>query len=120
MNRIKSVLPELLILIIAGILCLCAWPLGILGHGTYESFSTEKGMTLSAPLSESVVFEGSFAPQYANLDSIGIRFNTRTDVNVADGVLHFELVDSSGDSVYSSTVNCVDIKNNDYEVFELT
>lgn len=120
MNRIKSVLPELLILIIAGILCLCAWPLGILGHGTYESFSTEKGVTLSAPLSEGVVFEGSFAPQYANLDSIGIRFNTRTDVNVADGVLHFELVDSSGDSVYSSTVNCVDIKNNDYEVFELT
>ena len=119
MNRIKSILPELLIFIIAGILCLCAWPLGILGHGTYESFSAEKGMTLSVPLSEGVVFEGSFAPQYANLDSIGIRFNTRTDVNVVDGVLHFELLDSSGDSVYSSTVDCVDIKNNDYEVFEL-
>lgn len=119
MKHIKSVLPELLIMIIALILCLCAWPLGILGQGTYESFSAERGMTLSVPLSEGVVFEGSFSPQHAKLRSIGVRFNTRTDVNVIDGMLHFELIDSSGDSVYSSTVNCVDIKNNDYEVFDL-
>lgn len=69
MKHIKSLLPELLIMIIAFILCLCAWPLGILGQGTYESFSAEKGMTLSMPLSEGVVFKGSFSPQHAKLRS---------------------------------------------------
>lgn len=117
-QRIPYIAP-LGVMCVAFLLMLCVWPLGLIGHATYESNSAERGMTLSAPISTGVVMEGAFTPTRSHINSISLRFNTRTDVNVVDGVLHFSLMDSDGVEIYSSEVDCTAIKNNDFEDFLL-
>jgi len=117
----KKCIPELAVMLVSLLLCLCVWPLGIIGRADYHSDSAEKGITLSAPLSEGVIVQGSFIPDLsrAELTTIGIRFNTLQDVHIVDGTLEFSLTDSNGLSVYNASVDCTAIKNNDYEIFEL-
>lgn len=116
--NLRHLLPTL-ITVVALLLCLCVWPLGFVGQASYESNSLEKGLILSAPISEGAIVQGSFTAAHETCNQIGIKFNTRQDVNITDGVLHFSFTDENGELLYEAQRNCTEIKNNDYEYFQI-
>ena len=72
-KKLFSYYPFIIAALVA-LLCVMVWPLGLLGHTTYESTSLERGIFPNLNLSDSSILTGQFRPSHKQLDSISFRF----------------------------------------------
>lgn len=117
-DEVKKNLSAHVIAVIAVLLCLCVYPLGLIGHSTYMSESANEQLKPYIGVENGVALSGSFVPAHAHLDTVGIKFSLQ-DVNIVDGTLQFSLYDSEGSLIAEQRVDCTELKNNAYQEFEV-
>ena len=108
---------EHVIFILACLLCLGVFPLGLIGHSEYVSESANEQIKPYIGVENGNTLSGSFVPEHEHLESIGIMFSTQ-DMNIVDGTLVFALYDSEGSLLTQQSVDCTEIKNNAFQEFE--
>lgn len=117
-NHLKGNVSVHIIFILAGLLCLCVYPLGLIGHSEYVSESVDERLKPYFGIENGVAFCGSFVPAHRHLDVVGVKFSTQ-DMNIVDGTLKFTLFDSMGELIAEQDIDCTEIKNNAYQEFEV-
>lgn len=105
------------VFILACLLCLCVFPLGLIGHSEYVSESANEQIKPYIGLENGNTLSSSFVPAHKHLESIGVMFSTQ-DMNIVDGTLVFMLYNSEGDVLAEQSMDCTEIKNNAYQEFE--
>lgn len=118
LNDLKKNWIAHLIFILAFLLCLCVYPLEWIGSSEYVSASTDEQLKPYIRLDNETLFTGTFKPSHEHLDTISIKFNTK-ETQIVDGTLLFLLYDPEGEVIAQQTVGCTEIKNNDYQEFEI-
>ena len=109
---------EHVVFLLACLLCLGVYPLGLIGHSEYVSESVDEQVYPYIGVENGNSLSGSFIPAHRQLESIGIRFSTQ-DRNIVDGTLLFALYDSEEEQIARQRIDCTEIKNNEYFEFEV-
>lgn len=116
-DKAKKSRREHVIFLLACLLCICVYPLGIIGHSEYVNESADEQIKPYIEIENGSTLIGSFVPAHESLKSIGIMFSTQ-DMNIVDGKLAFALYDQEGTLLAEQVVDCTEIKNNAYYDFE--
>ncbi|MBD5482314.1 MAG: hypothetical protein HDR15_07310 [Lachnospiraceae bacterium] len=109
---------EHVVFLLACLLCLGVYPLGLIGHSEYVSESVDEQVYPYIGVENGNSLSGSFIPAHRQLESIGIRFSTQNR-NIVDGTLLFALYDSEEEQIARQRIDCTEIKNNEYFEFEV-
>lgn len=100
------------------LLSLCIYPLGWIEVQT-QNAALEKGMAVSAPITEDAAMAGIFQPVHERLTSIGFRFYVPGSRDNS-GYIRFVLKDQYDTVLAETTVPICEIKNNTYYEFTQT
>lgn len=115
-SEMKKSWGEHVIFLLACLLCLGVYPLGLIGHSKYVSESVDEQVKPYIGVQNGNSLSGSFIPAHRKLESVGIKFSTQ-DMNIVDGTLLFSLYDSEGEQITEQRIDCTEIKNNAYQEF---
>ena len=116
-NAKKLTIYPYIIAVIVFLMCLAVWPLGLLGHTTYQNTTPDRGLTADILLSDDSLAIGEFTPQKAHLESLSFKFLTRGQA--PDGQITLDIVDSFGKPVHSVTLDSGDAMNYRWAVFPM-
>lgn len=98
-----------MIAVLVVLLCLSIWPLGLLGHTSYESASLERGIFPNLNLSNGSVLTGEFTPSRRHLTGISFRFLISGQAR--EGTVDLTLSDDTGTDICAVTLESGDVMN---------
>ena len=107
-KKLFSYYPFIIAALVA-LLCVMVWPLGLLGHTTYESTSLERGIFPNLNLSDSSILTGQFRPSHKQLDSISFRF--LISGSAPEGTVDLGVSDDAGHDIFAVTLESGDVMN---------